>query len=88
MARLTLDIDDRIINAVAAARGWTATVPDPANPGDPFSGIPPTMIPNPVTRPQFVTQYIRTLLRTMAIDQETAVDEKAARERIRQEIPV
>ncbi len=60
-----------IMEAVAANRGWTATVPDPKNPGQ--------TIPNPLSEQaefqRAITQYLRDNYRTFKI----STAEKAAK---------
>jgi hypothetical protein len=59
MKSYTLTVSDAIgteaVNALAHQRGWTPTVPDPANPG--------ATIPNPVTKGAAAEEGLADLLR-------------------------
>ena len=63
MATISLTIKDTLyakeVEAVAAMNGWTATIPDPAD--------PTKTIPN-VTKDQFLKQQVKAWLRNQAVE--------------------
>jgi hypothetical protein len=76
MATLTLTYDTgnvsltRIQDGLSGAYGWTATIPDPANPAQ--------TIPNPETKAQFARRVVGNFIRTTVRNQEAAVAKAAA----------
>lgn len=64
--QISLTIKDALyakeVEAVAAMNGYTATIPDPAFPGDPTKTIPN------VTKEVFLKQQVKAWLRNQAVE--------------------
>lgn len=76
MATLTLTFDtgnvplSRISDALTKASGWTATVPDPANPGQ--------TMPNPITQAQAPKEFIKQFIIRNVREQEVLAARQTA----------
>lgn len=76
MATMTITIPDaqlnRVRDAFAAAYGYSATVPDPANPGQ--------TIPNPENKTQFTQRMVRKYMHEVVKGYEATKDAETARQ--------
>lgn len=69
-ASVTTPNKNQITQDFAAATGWTATIPDPNNPGQ--------TIPNPITRAKWLDNRVDAHVRAVVRDYRLAVARAAA----------
>jgi len=67
----------RVIDGIALSHGWTPTIED-QNCGDRPGGCMNRIIPNPISKPQFVHQLIRTFVHKTVVEWETLQAAQAA----------